>query len=57
MRYWQRRNIELFSVASQMNLKIDDLLKMPISEYYMLVWTLIGYNKKMDEIVKKSKQK
>jgi hypothetical protein len=36
---------------------MDDLLKMPIFEYYMLVFTLKGYNERLKAEIEKKKPK
>jgi len=59
MKYWQKRNIYLFSIAKQTDFSVAELLKMPIAEHYMLIYTLMGYNKKIkedaDEAARKAK--
>jgi len=57
IKYWQSRNVALFSVGIQIDFRIEELLKMNISEYHMMVFSLVGYNKKMEELAKKKKGK
>lgn len=57
MEYWQKRNIDLFTIEKQTKFTMEQLLKMSINDYYNLLATIIGYNRKVKAEMQTKKPK